>query len=98
MVNYVKFKTQFLFKCSYAFIDNGNYLADQLFIKHKIPVKFGKELKSTDSQYIIICCDIKKRHEKEFLVALSELRRRMILLGYYDYDDYCESVLALFGK
>lgn len=73
-------------------------LANQLFIKHKIPMKFGKELQRSDSQYIIIYCDIKKKYEREFLIALSELRNRMLLLGYYDYDEYCESVLTLLGK
>ena len=98
MVNYIRFKTLSPLKCSYMFIDCGDYLANQLFIKHKIPVKFGKELQRSDSQYIIIYCDIKKKYEKEFLIALSELRNRMLLLGYYDYDEYCESVLTLLGK
>lgn len=93
MVNYIKFRTRSPFTCSYMFIDCRDFLADQLFIKHKIPVKSGKELERSDSQYIIICCDIKKKYEKEFLVALSELRNRMLLLGYDDYDEYCESVL-----
>ena len=61
-------------------------------------MKFGKELQRSDSQYIIIYCDIKKKYEREFLIALSELRNRMLLLGYYDYDEYCESVLTLLGK
>ena len=80
------------------FVDCGDYLANQLFSKHKIPMKFGKELQRSDSQYIIIYCDIKKKYEREFLIALSELRNRMLLLGYYDYDEYCESVLTLLGK
>lgn len=66
MNNYLKLKTMSPFTYSYIFLDCDEYLADQLFIKHKVPVKFGKEYRKNNSRYCVISCKIRKRYEEEF--------------------------------
>ena len=51
MENYLKLKTFSPFSSSYVFLGCDEYLADQLFIKHKVPVKFGGEFVRDDSRY-----------------------------------------------
>ncbi len=94
MKNYLKLKTYSPFSYSYIFLDCDEYLADQLFIKHKVPVKFRKEFIKESSEYRIICCRIRKKYEKEFLTALSEMYNKMILRGFYGYQEFCDKFNA----
>lgn len=96
--NYLKLKTMSPFTYSYIFLDCDEYLADQLFIKHKVPVKFGKEYRKNDSRYCVISCKIRKRYEEEFKKALAEMNNKMILRGYTDYADFCENFNTIIDK
>lgn len=83
---------------SYIFLDCDEYLADQLFIKHNVPVKFGKEYCKNNSRYCVISCKIRKRYEEEFKKALAEMNNKMILRGYTDYADFCENFNTIIDK
>ena len=65
------------FTYSYIFLDCDEYLADQLFIKHNVPVKFGKEYCKNNSRYCVISCKIRKRYEEEFKKALAEMDNKI---------------------
>lgn len=95
MENYLAFKEFSLLYDHYAFVDVPEYYADQLFIQHQVRVHFGKELRHADHPYIIIFCKVRKRDRDRFLAALSDLKRKMILCGYLDYEPFCENVIAL---
>lgn len=73
----------------YAFLDTDAYLADQLFLKHQVQVRFREEYVRDDSPYRVIFCQVRKRDEERFLSALEELPNKMMLLGYTDYLDTC---------
>ena len=98
MENYLKLKTFSPFSCSYVFLDCDEYLADQLFIKHKVSVKCGGEFVRDDSRYRIISCKIRKKYEQSFLKALSEMYNKMILRGYGDYQEFCENFNAIMAE
>lgn len=91
MKNYFKFKRPF--RSIYMYIDTENYLADSLFYKRKIPVKFGDEWGKEDEPYIMIFCKVKNKHTKEFEEALSELSNKMSLCGHNDYDEWCQKFI-----
>ena len=78
--------------------DCDEYLADQLFIKHKVPVKFGKEYCKNNSRYCVISCKIRKRYEEEFKKALAEMDNKMILRGYTDYADFARIFNTIIDK
>ncbi len=86
----------------YCFIDVADYLADELFIKRKVNVKFQQEAQKHGSRYLIIFCRIKKRDRSRFEDAFGELKNRMLLLGYTDYEEFCKkiqkSILEINGK
>ncbi len=77
----------------FAFLDAGEYLADGLFIKHQVTVKFMQEYARDDSPYLMIFCRIKKRDEGAFLDALREPPNKMLLCGYPDYPAQCHDLM-----
>ena len=93
MKNYIKLENRSLFHYHYAFLDTDAYMADQLFIKHKIKVDFGQEYKKEGTPYRIICCKVKKENEPEFLTALNEMYNKAVLLGYEEYEKYSEMLV-----
>ena len=78
----------------YAYLDSGDYLADGLFIKHQVRVKFLQEYAKEGFSYRMIFCRIRKRHEAAFLNALRELPDKMRLCGHPDYPDQCKQFMA----
>lgn len=89
MNNYMKLKSFSLLFHNYIFLDTVDYLADQLFINHKVKVHFGKEFAKEGTPYRFICCKIRKKDEGKFLDALGNMKAKALLLGYEDYDKYC---------
>ncbi len=90
--NYWRLQKFSIFFSFYAFIDSTDYLADQLFIKHKVKVDFGKEYGQKGTDYLVIFCKVRKAKEKEFINALGELENKMLLTGHQDYSDFCENM------
>ena len=85
-----KFSLRFRY---FLFFDTKPYLADQLFIRHKVRVWFGNEYESEDSPYIGIFCRVKKQDVPEFLAALQELKRSMLICGHTDYETTISNLL-----
>ena len=94
MKNYLTLERFSLLYDHYAFIDVPKYYADQLFIRHQVTVRFGKEFQHPDHPYAVIFCKVRKRDRDKFLSALSELNRKMILCGYPGYEEFCASFIA----
>lgn len=97
--NYIDLTGKFqLLSKSYAYVDfldpsTGKYLADGIFIKNGLKVKFGKgELKNIGTDYVIILCDIKKKDNDKFLECMKELHNKILLLGHNRYDGICEDI------
>jgi len=76
----------------FAIIDTEAYLADQLFIKHKVRVWFGPEFVRPDTTYRVIMCKCRKRDVDTFLSAIRELPNKMFLCGQPDYLTFCEDL------
>lgn len=77
----------------YAYFDVPEYFADQLFIQHQIRVHFSGEYKKAGKRYVIVLCRVRKKYERRFLDALSELPKKMLLLGYTDYLEDCAELV-----
>ncbi len=65
--NYLRLERFSLCHRFYAFLDSSDYLADQLFIKHKVRVKFLQEYQKDGFDLRTIFCRIHKRDEGRFL-------------------------------
>ena len=71
----------------FLFFDTTPYLADQLFIRHKVRVWFDREYTKDGSQYLAIFCHVRKKDVPEFLAALEDLKKSMILCGHPKYKE-----------
>ena len=61
---------KFSFRYQYfALIDTADYLADQLFIKHRVRVWFDEEYYRDDMPYRVIICRCRKRDVVAFMAA-----------------------------
>ena len=74
----------------YMYVDCKNYLADDLFIKNKITVKFEGDFTKDDSDYIFVYCKVKKKDHDKFIETLGELKNKMLIMGYSDYESFCK--------
>ena len=88
MKNYLSLNRFSLLYDHYAIIDVPEYYADQLFIRHQVTVRFGKEFQHPDQPYVVIFCKVRKRDRNRFLSALSDLNRKMLLCGYPGYEKF----------
>lgn len=92
-----KLKTISPFSFQYLYFDTEDHLADKVFIKNKVFVKFGKEYAKNGEKYRIIFCEISKKNVDKFLKSIDELKDKMLLLGFTDYEEWCIKQLETFG-
>lgn len=91
MKNYIPLRSSKLSKYKqYMYVDCKNYLADDLFIKNKITVNFEGDFTKDDSDYIFVYCKVKKKDHDKFIETLGELKNKMLIIGYSDYESFCE--------
>ena len=81
-----------LINTHFAFLDTGEYLADPLFLRHRVRVHFGDELGRDGSPYRIIFCYVRKWDVPRFRAAMRELPKKMMLCGYPDYLEACQDL------
>lgn len=90
-----------LFRLRYAYADlktETSYVADSLFFRHKVPVKYDQEMANENEKYRIIFCRIRKKDKAEFEKALSEVDNKMCLLGHTDYEAFCHRFMEMTKK
>lgn len=106
MQNYIKARktVKFLFwkiktrKLSYLYLDSEDYLADSLFYKRNVPVKFISNFINKDEKYIFVLCIIKSKYEKQAEEVFEELKRKMDSCGYLDYEEKCKEIIEKINK
>lgn len=89
MKNYLKESRKLtLTYCHYMYVDTKDYLADLIFAKYQITVKFKKKEFAKDNMRII-CCKVRKKDEEKFLKAMEDLKNKAILFGINEYEEIC---------
>lgn len=92
--NYLTLERFSLWHLYFSYIDSADYMADSLFIKHQVRVKFMQKYTHPDSAYRMIFCRIRKKDAPLFLNALAELPGKMLLCGHPDYISECQRIMA----
>ena len=76
------------FRKLYAYMDATDiYRADDLFRKYRIRIRFKREWQSPEGRYRIVFCSVPKDQAALFEKAMEELPKRMMILGYVDYEE-----------
>ena len=79
----------------YVFVDTSEYLADMIFIKNKLKVRFSnKELRKPSTDYVVVFCKVKKKDTETFRKSMKELSDKMELMGRSDYSDFTATHFA----
>lgn len=76
----------------YAYFDTKEYLADSLFIKHKVRVHYMQEYAHENTGYLVIFCKCRKKDSAAFCSALEELPGKMLICGHRDYTQFCQDM------
>ena len=72
--------------CDYfMYFDTMPYLADRLFVRRGVRVRFDLDLEKPGSPYLAVMCHVRKKDVPGFLEALEDLKRSMMLCGHPDY-------------
>ena len=79
--------------CRYAYIDLEDHLADSLFERENVAVKYEQEFVNPVNNYRLVICRVLPWHRDGFLKALSLLPNKMNLLGFNDYQKFCREYL-----
>lgn len=87
-----------IFTRRYAYLDSENYLADRIFERKNIRVKFYKE-EFRKGSWVIVRCIIRKKDEEEFLETMEELSRNaMLVANGNEYVETCRQFISAFRK
>lgn len=97
MKNYIRLKSRKGY-AEYAFFDLPEYKADHIFIQHKLPVVFLKDLGRAGYDYFIVICRVKIEDAELFKQCMTELRNAMLVCGRRDYDDFCAEMGTMIEK
>jgi len=90
---YLKLEKFSLRYAYFLFFDTKEYLADPLFIRHQVRVWFEREYKKDGTPLLAICCHVKKKDVPAFLSALEDLKDKMVLCGYPEYEQNVRAML-----
>ena len=87
-IGYIELDDWMPFRKLFAYMDTADiYRADDLFRKYQIRVKFKREWESPEGKYRIVFCSVPKRQAHLFEQAMDELPKKMMILGYDDYEE-----------
>lgn len=53
-------------------------------------MNFEGDFTKDDSDYIFVYCKVKKKDHNKFIETLGELKNKMLIMGYSDYESFCE--------
>lgn len=96
MTNCIEVKTFSPFNTYFMYLDVEDYLADQIFIDHKLRVKFKKgEFKKDGSDYVILFVKVPRKKIHIFRECMKELRNKMLLCGHKDYEETFEDIIKM---
>lgn len=97
-MNFVKLRGLSAFRTEFVYVDIPEYVADQLFIKHKVRVHFKKgEMHRPGDPYVVVFCSVRKKDINRFMAAMEEMPEAMRQKGHEDYTEYCEKYLGVIG-
>ena len=84
-----------LFTRKYVFVDTTKLLYQRIFSDMGIAVLKSEEFRKEGSDLSLIIIKILKRDVEKFEQALTEVRKKALLLGYREYDQACERLYRL---
>ena len=103
LINCIGLKTEFpksLFRRTYVYADSAEPKSFRILERSgirsfRLRAVFRHE---ASEKYCLIGCELNKREEQAFFEALDELDRDLLVMGYRDYEGYCDEVFGEAGE
>lgn len=99
--NYLETRLFFhLLRQGFVFVDSKERSAVSLFnrYRHQIRIRFERIAFRQGDRYHLVFRNVRKKDALAFRQIMDELRNKMQLTGYTDYDDYCEKILTVLNE
>lgn len=92
MSNYMRTDKFNPFRVYFFYVDCKEKLADDVFIENELTVYFHGDYYNKESKYMWVSCSVKRRDVSKFEECMERLHDKVLILGYTDYDEFCEGV------
>lgn len=92
---YIKLRKRSFRYRYYVYFDIPTYMADQLFVAHRIEVRYDCEYSKDGDAYCAVFCHVRKRDAAEFEEMLNILPERMVACGYGDYPEKVGKIIDM---
>ena len=92
--NYFVIRNMNPFVWRFGYLDLPDYYADDLFVKHGVPVRFEAEFTNPEKKYRVVTASCLRPLRGRVEAALRELPYIMALNGYGDYEAACDDLLT----
>ena len=76
------------------FFDVDKFFGSHMIIENMIRIDFQKEMRKDGSPYIAVFCKVHKKDIEKFENTMLELRKKILICGYSDYDEFCEKFFS----
>ena len=96
-MNYIKLNYKSLNKKYFMYVDTNRYLADDLYIKKKIKIKYLKKefnMKLYNQKYNLLLVKIPKKEEELFIECMNELDNKISSSDVNGYDEICNDLAS----
>ncbi len=93
MEHFIRLKNFLGLPNGFMYIDTRQFLADSLFYKRHIYPKYNGHMAKDGEKYIMVFIKVKRKDLKLCEEALNELKDKMLLCGYNDYEEHCHNLV-----
>lgn len=99
LINCIGLKTKFpksLFRRTYVYADSAEPKSFRILELSGIrSFRLLNVLRhEASTKYCLIGCELNKKEEQAFFEALDKLERDLLVMGYRDYEGYCDEVFG----
>ena len=95
MNNYLMLRKSIFRYKEYVFIDIIDHLYEKIMQDAKVKLINVRESIKVGTPYRLIFCMVFGVAEEDFLRVVRTIRSKALLLGYKDYDKYCDQLSIL---
>ncbi len=95
MDNCVQLRCRSPFHYKFMFVDTQEHVSKRLLADSCVHASRVRELAKQGSPFRLIMCNIRRKDLDEFGQMLEKLKNNILLLGYRDYDEMCETLRKL---
>ena len=96
MKNFYKIESKIPWQIKYMYIDKNPPIADRIFERRRIPVKYLYDFENEGIKYLCTFISVNKKYKEEFEDCMEELARNILISGGRNYGKICDEISERF--